>query len=105
MQTFGDRLNERVYSARTTLFLQGEIAQLTYQSFDKYAQLIRELPDNEIDQIRFDVQDTNSQGWIHQLNQFDQILATENAVAFLQQLVEDIAPSESERLEEILADD
>jgi len=49
METFGDKLYARVNASKTTLFLQGEIAQLTYQSFDKYMQLINETKDNEIE--------------------------------------------------------
>ncbi|MDP1727352.1 MAG: hypothetical protein Q8M15_11255 [Bacteroidota bacterium] len=49
METFGDKLFGRVNSARNALFLQGEIAQLTYQSFDKYVQLIDESKETEIE--------------------------------------------------------
>jgi hypothetical protein len=49
MESFGDKLYSRVSVARNILFLQGEIAQLTYQSFDKYAQLINETVATEIE--------------------------------------------------------
>lgn len=49
METFGDRLYRRISEARNILFLQGEIAQLTYQAFDKYVQLINEVEDTEIE--------------------------------------------------------
>jgi hypothetical protein len=49
MDTFGDKLYKRVSVARSILFLQGEIAQLTYQSFDKYVQLINETEESEIE--------------------------------------------------------
>lgn len=49
MITFGDKLYRRVNTAKNTLFLQGEIAQLTYQSFEKYVQLINETKETEIE--------------------------------------------------------
>ena len=42
METFGDKLYRLVSNARNILFLQGEIAQLTYQSFVKYIEVINE---------------------------------------------------------------
>ncbi|MFY7732111.1 MAG: hypothetical protein ACOVSR_01425 [Bacteroidia bacterium] len=48
MQTFGDILFKRISSARVMLFTQGEMAQLTFQSFDKYVQLINESPEETI---------------------------------------------------------
>ncbi|HEY0056898.1 MAG TPA: hypothetical protein VGB63_16225 [Pedobacter sp.] len=49
METFGDKLYNRAAVAKNMLFLQGEIAQLTYQSFDKYVQIINETQENEIE--------------------------------------------------------
>jgi hypothetical protein len=49
MESFGDRLYNRVANARNELFIQGEIAQLTHQSFDKYIQIITELQEEEIE--------------------------------------------------------
>ncbi|MEK6478444.1 hypothetical protein WJR50_12950 [Catalinimonas sp. 4WD22] len=49
MKVFGDRLYEKVVEARNILFLQGEIAQLTYQAFDKYVQIINESEEEEIE--------------------------------------------------------
>ncbi len=49
MKSFGDRLNEKVVEARNILFLHGEIAQLTYQAFDKYVQIINESGEDEIE--------------------------------------------------------
>jgi hypothetical protein len=49
MEAFGDKLNRRVNEARNILFLHGEIAQLTYQAFDKYVQLINETKETEIE--------------------------------------------------------
>ncbi len=49
METFGDKLYRKVSEARNKLFLQGEIAQLTFQSFDKYVQLINEMNETEIE--------------------------------------------------------
>lgn len=48
MESIGDRLYKRIANARTKLFLQGEIAQLTYQSFVKYIEVINEIQDKEI---------------------------------------------------------
>lgn len=48
MENFGDKLFGRVNAARSLLFLQGEIAQLTYQSFNKYIDIINESKDLEI---------------------------------------------------------
>ncbi|BDX37832.1 hypothetical protein CYCD_11870 [Tenuifilaceae bacterium CYCD] len=49
MDTFGDKLFKRVMNSRNLLFLHGEIAQLTYQSFDKYVQLINETKETTIE--------------------------------------------------------
>ncbi|TDB63312.1 hypothetical protein [Arundinibacter roseus] len=49
METFGDKLYRRVIVAKNNLFLQGEIAQLTYQSFHRYVQLINETEETEIE--------------------------------------------------------
>ncbi|MNU20691.1 hypothetical protein D3C71_89400 [compost metagenome] len=48
METFGDKLYDRSFNARNLLFLQGEVAQLTFQSFHKYKELINELADDVI---------------------------------------------------------
>lgn len=48
MENFGDKLYRRVDNSRSLLFLQGEIAQLTYQSFVKYIEIINESQENEI---------------------------------------------------------
>lgn len=48
METFGDKLYSRVSNARHNLFLQGEIAQLTYQAFVKYMELIDGTEDDKI---------------------------------------------------------
>lgn len=49
MQSFGDKLYEKVNDARSNLFQQGEVAQLTYQSFDRYIHFINEYPEEEIE--------------------------------------------------------
>ena len=49
METFGDKLYRKINLAREVLFLQGEIAQLTYQSFQKYVELIGNLSENEVE--------------------------------------------------------
>lgn len=49
MESFGDKLFKRSADAKNTLFLQGEIAQLTYQSFVKYIEIINEIEEPEID--------------------------------------------------------
>ena len=51
MENFGDKLFRRVNATRNLLFLQGEIAQLTYQSFIKYIKVINESKDPEIQVI------------------------------------------------------
>ena len=48
IETFGDRLYRLISNARNKLFLQGEIAQLTYQSFVKYIEVINENNGTEI---------------------------------------------------------
>lgn len=48
MKNFGDRLYRRISNARSILFLHGEIAQLTYQSFIKYIEVINENNEQEI---------------------------------------------------------
>ena len=35
MQTFGDKLNELLQRSQNQLFIQGEMAQLTYTSFEQ----------------------------------------------------------------------
>ncbi|MDO6745579.1 hypothetical protein Q4553_13500 [Tenacibaculum soleae] len=45
METFGNRINNLIISSKQSLFLQGEMAQLTYLSFEKYVELINELED------------------------------------------------------------
>jgi len=37
---FGDRLNEMINNSRAVLFLQGEMAQLTYISYEKFIELV-----------------------------------------------------------------
>lgn len=54
METFGDKLYRLISNARSVLFLQGEIAQLTYQSFVKYIEVINENNEPEI-QITYPV--------------------------------------------------
>ena len=48
METFGDKLYRLISNARNILFLQGEIAQLTYQSFVKYIEVINENNEPQI---------------------------------------------------------
>lgn len=48
MDSFGDRLNKRIELARGILFQQGEMAQLTFQSFQKYVQNINESEEQTI---------------------------------------------------------
>jgi hypothetical protein len=48
METFGDKLFKRVSNSRSILFLHGEIAQLTYQSFVKYIEVIDDNKEPEI---------------------------------------------------------
>ncbi|MGV3630879.1 MAG: hypothetical protein ACO1O6_06725 [Bacteroidota bacterium] len=49
METFGDKLYMRLAEARKNLFLHGEIAQLTYQAFQKYIELISDIKEPEIE--------------------------------------------------------
>jgi hypothetical protein len=49
MEAFGDKLYGRISEAKNSLFLHGEIAQLTYQAFDQYVQLINETKETEIE--------------------------------------------------------
>lgn len=49
MKTFGDKLYERISSSRGSLFLQGEVAQLTFQAFHKYVEIINETEDEVIE--------------------------------------------------------
>lgn len=49
MESFGDRLYNRISQARNLLFLQGELAQLTFQSFYKYIELIHGTKDDKIE--------------------------------------------------------
>lgn len=48
MKTFGDKLHERITTARVMLFTQGEMAQLTYLSFEKYIEFINDSKDQNI---------------------------------------------------------
>jgi hypothetical protein len=43
METFGNKLNENLWNAKSSLFLQGEMAQLTYLSFEKNVEWINQL--------------------------------------------------------------
>jgi hypothetical protein len=43
METFGNKLNDILQSAMSALFLQGEMAQLTYLSFEQNVQWIQQL--------------------------------------------------------------
>jgi len=43
METFGNILNENLWNAKSALFLQGEMAQLTYLSFEKNVEWINQL--------------------------------------------------------------
>lgn len=54
METFGDKLYRKVSNARDVLFLHGEIAQLTYQSFIKYIDVINDKNESTI-QITYPV--------------------------------------------------
>jgi len=49
MKTFGDILYERISNSRSSLFLQGEVAQLTFQAFHKYVEIINETKDEVIE--------------------------------------------------------
>ena len=40
METFGNKLNNLIRNAKQALFLQGEMAQLTYLSFEKNVEWI-----------------------------------------------------------------
>lgn len=48
MGTFGDKLNEIVRNTQSTLFSQGELAQLTYQAIDAYEKQIKSLDSKKI---------------------------------------------------------
>lgn len=48
METFGDKLFDSVTIARNKLFLQGEMAQLTYQAYEMYVRAIQESKDENI---------------------------------------------------------
>ena len=45
MESFGNRLNNVIQNTKTSLFLQGEMAQLTYISFEKYVDWVSSLDD------------------------------------------------------------
>jgi len=45
METFGNRLNILIQNTKSSLFLQGEMAQLTYISFEKYVEWVNSLED------------------------------------------------------------
>jgi hypothetical protein len=47
METFGNRLNQLIQNAKSALFLQGEMAQLTYLSFEKNVEWITALEDGK----------------------------------------------------------
>ncbi|HXB42355.1 MAG TPA: hypothetical protein VNZ49_17585 [Bacteroidia bacterium] len=48
MDSFGDILFKRISSSRIMLFTQGEMAQLTYLSFEGYIELIKDTPNQTI---------------------------------------------------------
>jgi hypothetical protein len=54
MENFGDRLYLKAKEARNLLFMQGELAQLTYQSYVKFIDIINESNEDTI-QISFPV--------------------------------------------------
>jgi hypothetical protein len=54
MENFGDRLYLKVKEARGLLFMQGELAQLTYQSYVKFIDIINESGEDTI-QISYPV--------------------------------------------------
>jgi len=47
MDTFGNKLNQTIQNAKSSLFLQGEMAQLTYISFDKNVEWIKGLEEGK----------------------------------------------------------
>src|SRR5690554_4696454 len=48
MENFGDKLYRTINSARSMLFMQGEMAQLTYISYEKFVQLVEEGKEDKI---------------------------------------------------------
>ncbi|WP_062055890.1 hypothetical protein [Aquimarina longa] len=48
MENFGDKLYQTIADARSLLFMQGEMAQLTYTSYQKFVQLIEEEKEDKI---------------------------------------------------------
>ncbi len=47
MDTFGNRINQTIRNSKNLLFLQGEMAQLTYISFEKNMEWINALEDEQ----------------------------------------------------------
>lgn len=47
MDTFGNRINELLQNAKSLLFLQGEMAQLTYLSFEQNIKWVNQLEDDK----------------------------------------------------------
>lgn len=47
METFGNRINQTIQNAKGALFLQGEMAQLTYISFEKNVEWINALEEGK----------------------------------------------------------
>lgn len=47
METFGNKLNDLLQNTFTSLFLQGEMAQLTYLSFEQNVEWIKELEEGK----------------------------------------------------------
>ena len=54
MKTFGDKLNERVFTTRNLLFVQGETSELTYQAF-KYSEKLVTDSENEIITVTYPI--------------------------------------------------
>src|SRR5690554_5830877 len=48
MESFGDRLFTKISNSRGGLFVQGEMAQLTYQAYDRFVQLIEQEKEETI---------------------------------------------------------
>lgn len=48
MLTFGDKIYRRIANAQDNLFDQGEIAQLTFQAFNRYVYLIQQTKEDKI---------------------------------------------------------
>jgi len=47
MKNFGDKLFERVNHAKSALFIEGEMTQLSYISYEKFIQLVEESKDEK----------------------------------------------------------